>query len=79
MTSEATKRRGRPRKEETEIREIDEHMRLSLRGGVLPHHTYPGQDVDLEAMRRFHAVLGVPPAGFLRRLWWRLTGPGGAS
>ena len=47
---------------------------LALRGGVLPHHTYPGRREDLEAMRRFYAEHGCPPAGFLARLWWRFGG-----
>ncbi len=47
---------------------------LTLRVGVLPHHTYPGCAEDLEIMRRYYAEHGIPPAGFFACLMWQLRG-----
>jgi hypothetical protein len=41
-------------------------------------HTYPLRDADLETVETFYEVYGeLPPAGYLRRLWWWISGAGG--
>jgi hypothetical protein len=65
--------------EEMSMEELDDaedrvKESLALRGGVLPHHTYPGREHDLEVMRAYHGEHGVPPVGFFRRLLWRMRG-----
>ncbi len=57
-------------------REAEGRLResIALRGEGFWRHTYPGREADLETMRAFHAAHGVPPSGFIRRLWWRLRG-----
>ena len=41
---------------------------------MLPGHTYPERAEDLRIMRRFHAEHGIPPARFIRWLWWWVKG-----
>jgi hypothetical protein len=51
-----------------------ERLRLSeeIRQDV-PGHTYPLRDEDLETVERFYDAFGeLPPAGYLRSLWWHL-------
>ena len=59
-------------------REAEARVResLALRGKGIPQHTYPDRGRDLETMRAFHEDHGIPPSGFIRRLWWRLRGGG---
>jgi hypothetical protein len=33
-----------------------------------------GRDEDLATIHAYIAGHGIPPSGFLRRLWWRLRG-----
>jgi hypothetical protein len=47
---------------------------IILRASGLPMHDYPGRREDLELIKRFHAEHGIPPSGFLPRLWWRVRG-----
>jgi hypothetical protein len=35
-----------------------------------------GRDEDLATIHAYIAGHGIPPSGFLRRLWWRLRGRG---
>ena len=53
-------------------REAEARVResLALRGKGIPQHTYPDRGRDLETMRAYHEEHGVPPSGFIRRLWW---------
>jgi hypothetical protein len=55
-------------------REAEARLResLALRGEGFWRHTYPGRKRDLETMRLYHAEHGIPPSGFVRRLWWSM-------
>jgi hypothetical protein len=35
---------------------------------VLPSHSYPRRDEDLETMRRYHEAYGVPDLGLMARV-----------
>jgi hypothetical protein len=53
-------------------REAEARLResIALRGEGFWRHTYPDRGRDLETMRAYHEDHGIPPAGFIRRLWW---------
>ena len=55
---------------------VEESITLRCQG--FENHTYPGRDADLETIHAYIARHGIPPSGFLRRLWWRLRGRGGS-
>jgi hypothetical protein len=42
---------------------------------VLPGHTYPEREEDLETMRRYHQRYGMPDVGLMQRVK-RLVGGG---
>jgi hypothetical protein len=43
---------------------------------VLPGHSYPGREEDLELMRSYHQRYGMPDLGLMQRVR-RLVGRGG--
>jgi hypothetical protein len=52
-----------------------ERLRMSeaIRGAVLPEHTYPLRAEDEETVELFYEAFGeLPPANYLKRLWWFL-------
>ncbi len=59
----------------------EERIRTSieLRCQGLDWHTYPGREDDLSTIKSFHNSYGIPPAGVLKRLVWRLRGGGGLT
>ena len=61
--------RPRPsRQERRAYKEADNRIPESiLLRDVLPDHTYPGRDEDLQTIHRYHSRFGIPPLG----LWAR--------
>lgn len=43
---------------------------------VLPNHTYPGREHDLEIMREHHQRYGMPDVGLMARVRRLLGGEG---
>ncbi len=55
----------------------EERFRLSLElRDVIPDHSYPGRQRDLDLIQAFHRGYGIPPQGAFRRFVWRLRGGG---
>jgi hypothetical protein len=52
------------RQERREYRGAESRIRESiLLRDVLPDHTYPGRDEDLQTIHRYHSRYGIPPLG----------------
>jgi hypothetical protein len=62
-------------KERRAYRAAESRVRESIAlRDVLPYHTYPDRERDLELMRAYHQAYGVPDVGLMARVK-RLVGP----
>ena len=65
------------RRERREYRAAEDRIRESiLLRDVLPNHTYPRRDEDLEVIHAYHSKYGIPELGLWARAKRLLEGRG---